>query len=282
MIRILSAACAIAATIALATSAVAATAGDECDRLAAHPADRDKPATVPGAPEIGQQDIATAIRVCKEAAAMEGAPRRMWTQYGRALEFAYQHEDAVAAYRKSSDLGSPMGMTGHAVMLLKGQGVTQDVEQARVLMEKAAGLGDALAMTNLGSMYGGGVGVETDIAAARGWYEKAAEAGSGEAMYQLGLMAQDGDGAPKDDAVAKSWFEKAAALNHAGALYSLGTYAEGGRAGAKDDAAALELYKRSAAQGDEEAREALERLRCPFNLTDNQGQPAGRICYNGR
>jgi uncharacterized protein len=282
MIRSLAAICAIAATFAFATPARAATAPDECDRLAAHPADAEKPATVTGTIDIAQQDIAPAIRACKEALAVEGAPRRMWTQLGRALEFASRDEEAAAAYRKSSELGSPLGMASYAVLLIKGQGVAQDFDAARALLEKAAALGDSLAMSNLGSMYGAGIGVKADFVAARGWYEKAAAAGSGEAMYQLGLMAQDGDGATKDEAAAKSWFEKAAVTEHPAALFSLGTYAEEGRAGAKDIAAAIEYYKRAAAFGDEEAQAALERLRCPFTLNDNKDQPAGSICFNGK
>jgi TPR repeat protein len=100
-------------------------------------------------------------------------------------------------------------------------------------------------------------------------------------MFQLGMMTQDGDGGPKDDAAAKGWFEQAAALNHAGALERLGDYAETGRAGPKDRAAAVAFYKKAAALGDEDAQEALKRIRCPYTLKDKNGKVAGSICYDG-
>jgi uncharacterized protein len=100
-------------------------------------------------------------------------------------------------------------------------------------------------------------------------------------MYQLGLMTQDGDGGPKDDVAAKAWFEKAAALDHAGAIEELGEYAEAGRAGPKDQEAALAFYKQAAALGDEDAADALKRLRCPFAMKDKNGKPVGRICFSG-
>lgn len=55
----------------------AASAADECDRLAAHPADGEKPIAVTGSIDIPQQDIVDAVRLCKEAAEAAGAPRRM-------------------------------------------------------------------------------------------------------------------------------------------------------------------------------------------------------------
>jgi TPR repeat protein len=100
-------------------------------------------------------------------------------------------------------------------------------------------------------------------------------------MYQLGLMTQDGDGGPKDDAAAKIWFEKAAEHNHGGALERLGAYAEKGRAGQKDEKAAIAFYKKAADLGDDDAADALQRLRCKFTLKDKDGKIVGNICYSG-
>ena len=124
-------------------------------------------------------------------------------------------------------------------------------------------------------------GDDVDFAKARSWYAKAAAANSAEAIYQLGLMTQDGDGGPKDDAAAKALFEKAAALDHHGALERLGAYAEAGRAGPKDEQTAIAFYKQAAALGDDDAADALKRLKCPFTLKNKNGQPAGRICFDG-
>ena len=52
-----------------------------CDRLAADPADPDKPADVKGTPDVAPSDIATAIKYCKTAS---GSSRRALYQLGRA------------------------------------------------------------------------------------------------------------------------------------------------------------------------------------------------------
>ncbi|OPY96598.1 hypothetical protein A5906_03395 [Bradyrhizobium sacchari] len=262
--------------IAIAAPADIAT----CDRLAAHPSDPDKPANVRGTLNIA--DVPAALKACKTAAAMPDAPRRIWTELGRAYEFDRQIAEAANAYRKAADAGSSTAMAGLGVLLLQGNGIKKDIAEGRVLIEKAANAGDVEGMLNLGSLYGAGIGGKSDLALARKWYAKAAEANSAEAMYQLGLMMQDADGGPKDDVAAKALFEKAAALDHADALERLGAYAEAGRAGEKDAKAAIAFYKRAAALGNEDAGKALERLRCPYQLKDrSNGKPVGRICFDG-
>ena len=52
-----------------------------CDRVAADPADPDKPADVKGVAEIAASDVATAIKFCKTASA---SSRRAMYQLGRA------------------------------------------------------------------------------------------------------------------------------------------------------------------------------------------------------
>src|SRR4051812_37549121 len=66
-----------------------------CDRLAADPADPDKPADVKGIPDIAPSDIATAIKFCKIASA--GSRRAMY-QLGRAYAANRQMPDAIASY----------------------------------------------------------------------------------------------------------------------------------------------------------------------------------------
>src|SRR5258708_338189 len=67
-----------------------------CDRLAADPADPDRPADVKGTPEIAQADIATAIKFCKVASA---SSRRALYELGRAYAANQQMPEAVGAYR---------------------------------------------------------------------------------------------------------------------------------------------------------------------------------------
>jgi TPR repeat protein len=270
-----------AAALLLPVLAHAETNVETCDRLAAYPDDPDKPAGVAGYHQIPGPDIATALKACKAAASVAGAPRRLVFELGRAYEFSRQPAEAVRAYRKAVDMGSTSAMVGLGAMYANGSGVKANPAQARALIERAAAAGNPTGMNNLGSMYGAGIGGPVDFAKAREWFTRAAVANSSEAMFQLGLMTQDGDGAPKDDTAAKAWFEKAAALDHANALERLGAYAEAGRAGPKDAAAAIAFYKKAAALGDDDAQAALKRLRCPFTLKDKTGKVAGSICYDG-
>src|SRR5450759_2136186 len=85
-----------------------------CDRLAADPADPDKPADVKGTPVIIQSDVATAIKFCKIASA---ASRRALYELGRAYAANRQLPEAISAYRKAADKGSTSAMVELGVLL---------------------------------------------------------------------------------------------------------------------------------------------------------------------
>ncbi len=96
-IRIAVAASLIAAASTFAnSSSVKAQSADLvlCDRLAADPADPDKPADVKGTPDVAPSDIATAIKYCKVAA---GSSRRALYQLGRAYAANRQLVEAIGA-----------------------------------------------------------------------------------------------------------------------------------------------------------------------------------------
>jgi uncharacterized protein len=278
MTNALRSAIAAATLLMMPICANAATPEQTCDRIAAHPFDRDRPADVRGSMEIEKGAIADGIEACTAAAAQPNAHRRFTFQLGRLREFGRAYAGAVDNYRTAAEAGSTAAMVGLGMLYINGSGVKESKDEGRKWFEKAANAGDVVAMGNLGSIYGGGVGVRVDFAKARGWFTKAANANYNEAMFQLGLMTQDGDGGKKDLAGAKAWFEKAATLGHSGAIYMLGSYAEEGRAGPRDRKAALDHYRKAAELGDSDAEDALKRLRCPFSLKDQDGKSAGVIC----
>ena len=272
----------ICAIAVLAAAPAAADSPDDalCDRLAAVPLDPDRPSGVAAVNQIAPENIKEAVRACEKAAGAPGSARRMWLQYGRALEFEARSGDAAAAYEKAANQGSTMAMLALSDLYNSGRGVPQDNAKAVSWLRKAADAGNSAAMNNLAAMYGLGEGVAKDALEARWWYEKAASAGFAESMYQLGLMAQEGDGTPEDAATAKAWFEKAAALDHPDALYSLGLMTAEGRGGPGDRMAAETYLSRAAALGNEDAAKALRRLRCPFKLKEQDGKEAGQICFD--
>ena len=193
-----------------------------CDRLAADPADPDKPADVKGIADVAPSDIATAIKYCKIAA---GSSRRALYQLGRAYAANRQTPEAIAAWRKAADKGSTSAMVELGVLYGTGAGVAKDEAQARKLFERAARSRQSARRHNLAALSGGG-GAPSDPARARELLAKAAETNA-EAQYQLGLMMADGTGGAKDDAGARSLFEKAAAQNHPGALERMGAFTAG-------------------------------------------------------
>ena len=245
-----------------------------CDRLAADPADPDKPVDVRGTSDVAPPDVATAIKFCKTAS---GTSRRALYQLGRAYAANRQMPEAIAAWRKAADKGSTSAMVELGVLYGTGAGIAKDEAQARKLFERAAQAGNPRGVTNLAAL-GSGDTASSDPARARELLARAAETNA-EAQYQLGMMLAEGVGGTRDDAAARALFEKAAAQNHPGALERMGAFAQSGRGGAKDSDAAKAYYERAVALGDTDAKAALERLRCPYVIKDKRGSVVTNLCF---
>jgi TPR repeat protein len=246
-----------------------------CDRLAADPADPDKPADVKGVSEIAPADVATAIKFCRIAAA---GSRRALYQLGRAYAANRQLPDALGSYRKAADKGSTSAMVDLGVLLGTGSGVAKDPAEARKLFERAAAAGNIRGVTNLAALSDGG-STPSDPVKARAVLSGAAQANSAEAQYQLGMMMAEGTGGPQDDVAARALFAKAAAQSHPGALEWMGSFAQSGRGGPQDDVAAKAYYEKAAALGNENAKAALKRLECPYVLKDKRGNVMSHLCF---
>lgn len=243
-----------------------------CDRIAADPADPDKPADVKGVGTIAPSDVATAIKFCKTASVQS---RRALYQLGRAYAANRQTAEAMSTYRRAADKGSTSAMVELGVMLGTGAGVAKDPAEARKLFERAAEAGNPRGVSNLAAISGG---APADPAKARVMLAKAAEHNA-EAQYQLGLLTEQGAGGPKDDAAARALFEKAAAQDHPGALVRLGVFARDGRGGAEDKAAAKTYFEKAATLGSEEAKAALKRAECPYVIKDRNGKFVTNLCF---
>jgi uncharacterized protein len=246
-----------------------------CDRVAADPTDPDKPADLKGASAIAPSDIPIAIRYCKTAAS---SSRRAMFELGRAYAASQKFSEAIAAYRKAVDKGSSAAMVELGLLLQNGTGVTADQQQARSLFERAAAAGNPRGATSLVALSGSG-GLPSDPVEARSMLEKAAAANSAEAEFQLGIMYAEGTGGPKDDAAARALFEKAAAQGHAQALDWAANFAETGRGGPKNSDVAKTYYEQAAALGNEDAKAALERMKCPYLVKDKRGKVVSTICF---
>src|SRR6202023_192130 len=194
--RIALSAIAIAAAISLAKPpSIQAQSADLvlCDRLAADPADPDKPADIKGMSDVAPSDIATAIKYCRIASL---SSRRVLYQLARAYAANRQTPEAISAWRKAADKGSTSAMVELGVLYGTGAGVERDEAGARKLFERAAEAGNPRGVTNLAALSGGGA-AGADPARSRELLAKAA-ATNPEAQYQLGLMLADGTGGARD------------------------------------------------------------------------------------
>lgn len=243
-----------------------------CDRIAADPADPDKPASVKGVAEIAAGDVETAIKYCRTAAA---GSRRALYALGRAYAANRQPADALAAFRKAAAKGSTSAMVELGVAYATGAGVAKDEAQARQLFATAAEAGNPRGISNLAALGGS---ASSDPAKTRALLAKGAETNA-EAQYQLGLLLAEGVGGPKDEAQARALFEKAAAQGHPGALERMGAFAQAGRGGPQDSAAAKGFYERAAALGNADAAAALKRADCPYSIKDKQGKLVTNLCF---
>ena len=246
-----------------------------CDRIAADPADPDKPADVKGILDIAPSDVATAIKFCKRAST---GSRRALYELGRAYAANRQMTEAVGAYRKAADKGSSAAMVELGSLLASGSAGPKDETEARTLFARAAQAGNARGAAKLAALSADGGG-SSDPAEARAMLAKAVETNSAEAQFQLGLMMANGVGGPKDDAGARGLFEKAAAQGHAGALDWMGNFAETGRGGPEDKNAAKTYYEKAAALGNDDAKAALERLKCPLVMKTKKGEVLTHLCF---
>lgn len=243
-----------------------------CDRLAADPADPDRPADTKGVADIAKSDIATAIKFCRTAS---NSSRRAMFQLGRAYAANGQVAESIAAWRKAADKGSTSAMVELGVAYGNGAGIARDEAQARKLFERAAEAGNPRGVSNLAALSGG---AGADPVHARQLLAKSAETNA-EAQYQLGMMYAEGVGGAKDDAAARTLFAKAAAQNHPGALERMGAFAQAGRGGPADNDAAKAYYEKATALGDDDAKKALERIKCPYVIKDKRGKPVSNLCF---
>lgn len=112
----------------------------------------------------------------------------------------------------------------------------------------------------LGNCYKYGYGVSQNSEYAINWYQKAAELGHLDAQYEYGeAYESEGIARMKNAEIAEKWLTIAALRGQPDAQFLLGWILGNGRNGKRDKNAAIYWLKRSADQGDERAKETLEK-----------------------
>lgn len=115
-------------------------------------------------------------------------------------------------------------LSGHWIgyMLLKGDGVRQDVALGKDWLSKSAQAGCIGAIIKVGSDAETGSDCEKNITAAVEWFRQGAELGSMECQHRLAALLLRGEGIAKDGAQAVGWLKRAAVRGNADAQRVLG------------------------------------------------------------
>lgn len=158
---------------------------------------------------------------------------------------AANSEEALKWWEKAAALGSADAMynSGLAIWgrIQSIENADPDFRLARAWFEKAAALGEPFSMLKLAQMHRDGLGTPADRAKYRDWLRRAAEFGDPKAMRQLAFDLHTGADGKVDDVEARRLLEKAVAAGDVGAHASLAIALIEGWGGPKDLARARKL-----------------------------------------
>ncbi len=149
-----------------------------------------------------------------------------------AAESEGRRDDAVALYRKASDMGCGGAAVHLGMMLIDG--TPEERKEAIKLFSLADGMGDSAGTRNLGYCYAVGIGVNKDKERAAELYIKAAEAGNAKAMCNIGVLYSYGHGVPLDHAKAAEWYRRSAEAGYSRGMTNYACALRDGRGVVKD------------------------------------------------
>lgn len=174
---------------------------------------------IAGISAYNKGDIATAFRLLKAAsdAGDSDAQVNLGYLYARGQGATQNQQEAMRLYLASAKQGNAEGMNAVGYKYLFGSGVAVDLPRAVHWFCRAAVSGDPRGLNNLGIVYYQGSGVPRDTGEARRLWRQAADRGNPNAMANLGnaLLSEPESLADRQDAT--SWIVKAAQNGHGGA-----------------------------------------------------------------
>lgn len=193
------------------------------DLLKAQPEQTARPAVIATEPVVVAEEAAPAVTLREENAPQVPAapaldPRTLYADAMTALNAAENTESAAAAIEKLSEaaaLGHPPAQLQLGELYKLGQGVDQDLEQARTWFRRSANGGNVLAMHRIGVMTARGDGGPANASDAIGWFELAANRGLVDSQYNLGAIYHPGaDGASGVQEAGRAYYWYTLAANN--------------------------------------------------------------------
>lgn len=157
---------------------------------------------------------------------------------------------AVRQFRQAAELGYAPSQTWYGFALLRGMGVTQQVDAGLAWMQRGAESGNVESMNEFGrALTAGWGGLAKNPRDGCHWFRRAAAAGHAAAMASVGLCHREGWDGPRDAAAAVEWFRRGADLNEPSGHYLLAQSYRDGNGVPKDPALAALHMKQAAAVG---------------------------------
>lgn len=179
--------------------------------------------------------------------------------------------NAFKWFQKSAEQGNADAVYNLSCCYERGEGTPRHLTKAREFLRKAAELGHLEAQYDLGMLYYHGVKepnsqtfeLAPNPTLAVTWLSKAAEQGDTLAKFYLAQCYEEGTGVKKDFAKAFCWYKSAAESDCQipWVLSKLAECYENGIGVEIDVDKAIEWYQAAADNGDEQAFEALDRLK---------------------
>ena len=152
---------------------------------------------------------------------------------------------------------NPRTLYSESMTALNAAADDAQIADAIVKLQDSAALGFPPAQLQLGELYKTGQGLEQDLGQARIWFRRAANGGNVLAMHRIGVMTARGDGGAADTREAISWFERAASFGLVDSQYNLGAIFHPSAAGdptpVQDAGQAYFWYSLAANSGDQQA-----------------------------
>lgn len=156
----------------------------DCDLVAAHPDDPDRPDDVPGV-AFELLEPKKAIAACERAVKAQPAVARFAFQLGRAKEKAGDARAALGLFEKSAAAGSVAAMTAAGRFHNLGTGTPEAPAKARLWYERAIGLGHSPALNNLAVMVERGEGGPVDAPRAAALFLESIRRGNAHTLAML-------------------------------------------------------------------------------------------------
>jgi localization factor PodJL len=219
---------------------------------------RPQPASLSGAPSMGEENHGSAGQTAKTVSQMSLPPA---TVGPLSLRLAAANGDPSAAFEVGARLA-------------EGKGTNQDFHEAVIWYQKSASQGFAQAQYRLATLYERGLGLKKDLGRAQTWYQRAAEQEHVKAMHNLAVISAGRNSGNPDYMTAAQWFERAADYGLSDSQFNLAVLHENGLGIAKDPVKAYKWYALAAQGGDTEALRRRDSLKA--QLTADQRLKAER------